>query len=119
MKQATKLSVVVLSALLVSATSFAQQKADPQVMRGRYLVEIAGCNDCHTPGYAMSGGKVPESQWLTGDALGKTLETRPPMPWFNLRAMSNADLRATYRYIRHLGPAGAAGKVSLGYGKAA
>jgi hypothetical protein len=83
----------------------------------------------------MSGGKVPESQWLTGDALGwqgpwgttyplnlrrymqgmseaqwvkraKTLETRPPMPWFNLRAMTSADLRAMYRYIRHLRPAG-------------
>ena len=37
-------------------------KGDAQVQRGRYLVKIAGCNDCHTPGYAMSGGKVPEAQ---------------------------------------------------------
>ena len=22
-----------------------------QLERGRYLVEIGGCNDCHTPGY--------------------------------------------------------------------
>jgi len=29
------------------------------------------------------------------------------MPWFNVRAMSAADLRAMYRYIRSLGPAGA------------
>lgn len=135
MERATRASLALISVLLAAAPAFAQQKSDPQVARGRYLVQIGGCNDCHTPGYAMSGGKVPEAQWLTGDALGwqgpwgttypvnlrlymqkmseadwlkqaKTLETRPPMPWFNVRAMSNADLRALYRYIRHLGAAG-------------
>ena len=96
---------------------------------------IGGCNDCHTAGYAPSGGKVPESQWLLGDALGwhgpwgttyatnlrlymqdlteeqwvkkaKALNARPPMPWFNVRAMTSGDLRAMYRYIRSLGPVG-------------
>jgi mono/diheme cytochrome c family protein len=105
------------------------------IERGRYLVKIAGCNDCHTPGYAQAGGNVPEAQWLTGDALGwsgpwgttypanlrlvvagmseeewvrraRTAQYRPPMPWFNLRDMSESDLRAAYRYIRSLGPAG-------------
>lgn len=104
--------------------------------RGRYLVVIGGCNDCHTPGYAPSAGKVPEKDWLVGDRLGwrgawgttypinlrnymqtvteaqwvntaRTVEARPPMPWFALRAMTDADLRAIYRYVRHLGPAGA------------
>jgi mono/diheme cytochrome c family protein len=108
---------------------------DPLVKRGRYVIAIAGCNDCHTPGFAMKNGKVEEAQWLTGDALGwrgpwgttyapnlrlymqalteeqwvkkaKTLTTRPPMPWFNLHHMSASDLRAVYRYVRHLGPAG-------------
>jgi mono/diheme cytochrome c family protein len=123
--------------LVISLPAAAQQpqKADPSVARGRYVVGIAGCNDCHTPNYAPSGGKVAESEWLTGDALGwrgpwgttyapnlrlympglteeqwvkkaKTLTTRPPMPWFNLHHMSEADLRAIYRYVRHLGPAG-------------
>lgn len=32
-----------------------------QVERGRYLLKIAGCNDCHTPGYLMAEGKVPEN----------------------------------------------------------
>jgi hypothetical protein len=27
-------------------------------------------------------------------------------PWFNVNDMSRADLRAIYRYVRHLGPAG-------------
>ena len=38
--------------------------------RGRYIVKIAGCNDCHTSGYAQTGGQVPEKQWLTGDQIG-------------------------------------------------
>jgi hypothetical protein len=28
------------------------------------------------------------------------------MPWFNLRDMSDDDLRAVYRFIRDLGPKG-------------
>jgi mono/diheme cytochrome c family protein len=122
-------------ALLLALPAFAQQKTDPQVNRGRYLIKIGGCNDCHTAGYAPSGGKVPEAQWLMGDALGwngpwgttyatnlrlymqdltedqwlkaaRSLTARPPMPWFNVRAMSRGDLRAMYRYVRSLGPAG-------------
>lgn len=122
------------------AADTAAQKAKPaaesrDIARGRYLVKIAGCNDCHTPGYFMGAGKVPEKQWLTGDTLGwrgpwgttypvnlrlymrdltekqwlhvaKNKEMRPPMPWFALRDMTREDLRAIYRYIRHLGPAG-------------
>jgi mono/diheme cytochrome c family protein len=104
---------------------------DPAVERGRYLVQIGGCNDCHTPGYTARNGQVAEAQWLVGDSLGyngpwgttypanlrrylstmdidawveqaRTLETRPPMPWFNLRAFSEADLRAIYKYISSL-----------------
>lgn len=33
------------------------------VERGRYLALTAGCNDCHTPGYAMSGGTVDAKNW--------------------------------------------------------
>jgi mono/diheme cytochrome c family protein len=122
-------------ALSIALPVIAQQKADPMVKRGRYVIQIAGCNDCHTADYAPTGGKVPEAQWLAGDALGwrgpwgttyptnlrlyfqdlteeqwvkkgKTLSARPPMPWFNVRDMSTSDLRAIYRYIRHLGPTG-------------
>jgi mono/diheme cytochrome c family protein len=128
-----------LACFLIAAAlpAAAQQpgKTDPAVARGRYVVSIAGCNDCHTPNFAPSGGKTPERDWLTGDALGwrgpwgttyapnlrlymqqldeaqwvkkaRTLSTRPPMPWFNLHRMSDADLRAIYRYVRHAGPAG-------------
>ena len=103
-----------------------------------YVVEIAGCNDCHTAGYAEAGGKAPEADRLKGDMLGfrgpwgttyatnlrlsigkmteeqwlkygKSLMTRPPMPWFNVRAMTDADLRALYQYVKSMpGVAGTA-----------
>jgi len=105
------------------------------VERGRYLTKIAGCNDCHTPGYLLSEGKVPEKSWLAGDNFGwrgpwgttygsnlrlfvkgmtekewvsaaRTLVRRPTMPWFNLNSMNTEDLKAMYRFIRSLGPAG-------------
>ena len=141
-----KTNQAILAALLAAATLPA--KADPALERGRYMLQIGGCNDCHTPGYGMSGGKVPESQWVMGDALGwqgpwgttypvnlrlymqglsedqwvkkaKELVTRPPMPWFALRDMTNDDLRALYRYIRHLGPAGQPAPAYVPPGKAA
>jgi hypothetical protein len=46
---------------------------------------------------------MTEDAWVKKAA---TLTTRPPMPWFNLHHMSERDLRAIYRYVRHLGPAG-------------
>jgi mono/diheme cytochrome c family protein len=123
---------------IIQAADRAKATGSPdatQLERGRYLVRIGGCNDCHTPGYAQSGGKVPEAQWLTGDGLGcrgpwgttypsnlrtymqnlteaqwlktaKTLQTRPPMPWFAVQQMSTADLRAIYVFTRRLGPGG-------------
>lgn len=104
------------------------------VTRGKYLVQIAGCNDCHTAGYAETGGKVEESKWLLGDRLGwrgpwgttyasnlrlavkdMTAERfvararsplRPPMPWFNLVTMRDGDVKAIFAYLKHLGLAG-------------
>lgn len=125
-----------LAALLLAAQAQAQVNAPPsQVERGRHLVKIAGCNDCHTAGYGQSGGQVPEKDWLQGDALGwqgpwgttyatnlrlhfsqlteqqwlqqaRAMKARPPMPWFVFRDMSDAELRALYAYIRRAGPSG-------------
>lgn len=128
--------------IVAGAVSAAERKADGEATdssraHGRYLVTIAGCNDCHTPGYAMSGGKVDEAHWLTGDSLGwrgpwgttypvnlrlymqtlsekawvdkaRHLNARPPMPFWALNSMTDSDLRAVYRYVRALGPAGVA-----------
>jgi mono/diheme cytochrome c family protein len=84
------------------------------VTRGQYLLKTSGCNDCHTRGYMQSEGKVPDDLWLTGDAFGwrgpwgtaKAFKARPPMPWFNLNAMTTDDLSAMYQFISYLGPSG-------------
>ena len=131
---ALSLSIVALGAVAAqpeaTQSRSGKAKVDHQLVeRGRYLVKIAGCNDCHTPGYMAAAGKVPESQWLTGDKLGwrgpwgttyainlrlymkdmtegewmmraKTMQTRPPMPWFALRDMTERDLKAIYHYVK-------------------
>ena len=106
--------------------------AATQIEAGRYLVRVGGCNDCHTPRYAMTGGaEPPESEWLKGSSephtgpwgvsYGKNLRltvaghsedewvrllesgnSLPPMPWPSVRAMSEADKRAVYQYIKSL-----------------
>ena len=109
--------------------------ANDVVARGEYIIRITGCNDCHTPGYAEKGGNIPTSQWLTGSPVGfkgpwgvsypanlrlfisnltedqwvnfaKNIQARPPMPWFSLQMVSESDLRATYQFVKSLGPAG-------------
>jgi mono/diheme cytochrome c family protein len=42
--------------------------ADDQVARGRYLVTIAGCSDCHTPGALM--GSPDMKRYLGGSDVG-------------------------------------------------
>jgi mono/diheme cytochrome c family protein len=112
-------------------------KAAPQtdIERGRYLVAISGCNDCHTPGFLLQGKKVPQKDWLTGSAVGwrgpwgttypanlrlyfqetsedqwvqvaREIQRRPPMTYYSLNEMAEPDVRAMYKFIRSLGPAG-------------
>lgn len=46
---------------------------------------------------------LTEDQWV---GRAKNLKTRPPMPWFSFRDMTEQDLRAMYQFIYALGPAG-------------
>ena len=116
--------------------AMATAPTDAQLIeRGDYVVRIAGCNDCHTPGYAQSGGTVPKAQWLVGSPVGwsgpwgttyaanlrlkaadmddaqwlaytAALHTRPPMPDFAVRAMSEQDRVAILRFVKSLGAGG-------------
>lgn len=115
-------------------TSAKASSATATVERGRYLVQIGGCNDCHTPDYGQLAGQKPVDEWLTGWSVGfrgpwgtsypsnLRLTVRgmseeqwlsfaraprlPPMPWFSLRDMTDEDLRSIYRFISDLGPKG-------------
>jgi mono/diheme cytochrome c family protein len=101
--------------------------------QGKHLVLIMACNDCHTAGFPEAEGQIPEKEWLEGSSVGwrgpwgttyaSNLRTlihsvdekawirrvrgggaRPPMPWYALQALSDAELKALYAYIHSLGP---------------
>lgn len=143
MVRARYLAAVVACGLACSGAAAAAdgKKADDGsrravIERGRYMMIVGSCNDCHTAGFAPSEGRVPEKEWLLGSGpLGfngpwgttyapnlrataarmtetqwlrfvKDLKTRPPMPWFNLAQWRDSDIKALYHYIRQLGPVG-------------
>lgn len=106
-----------------------------EIARGRYLVQVGGCNDCHTPGFMQAPGQVPEQEWMTGVPLGwrgpwgttyasnlrkrvhemsedewvallRVRKDMPPMPWYSVNSLAEPDARALYRYLHHLGNKG-------------
>ncbi|WP_178116678.1 cytochrome C [Pseudomonas sp. L-22-4S-12] len=123
-------------------------QAEPSAERGRYLVQVAGCNDCHTAGYILAPDQVPESAWLLGDSLGwsgpwgttyasnlrlvlpklseeqwlqlaRNANYRPPMPSHALRIMEEDDLRSIHRFAKQLGEAGQPAPAALPPGQTA
>ena len=103
--------------------------------RGKYMVVTGHCNNCHTEGYGVNAGKIPEAKWLLGNSVGwrgkagtsyapnlrlyiqsmplegwlavaKNSRARAPMPWWSLAETSDDDLTAMFGYIRSLGPVG-------------
>lgn len=60
--------VVFAAAMLTSVSATSGANADEQVERGKYLVTIGGCNDCHTPGYFF--GKPDMARMLGGSEVG-------------------------------------------------
>lgn len=105
------------------------------IERGKFLVGYGGCNDCHTPGWAADGGQAPKAMLLTGGGMNfqgpwgttyppnlrlyvqkltvkewiaklRALKTRPAMPFWTFRYLSDKDLADMYAYIHSLGPAG-------------
>jgi uncharacterized membrane protein len=123
--------------LSIRASAEVNANAGASVAEGRYVVITSGCNDCHTKGWTATAAKIPESEWLAGDLLGwsgpwgttyppnlrilisnisednwvkltRTLQARPPMPWWALRYMTESDVRSVYRFVNNLGPKGGA-----------
>jgi mono/diheme cytochrome c family protein len=164
------------AALVLGAAACMKPAADSdasaaraRVERGRYLVTIGGCNDCHTPlkmgpkgpepdvarmlsghpeSFPITGGTAaPSPTWLmtmaasgtafsgpwgvsfaanltpdentglgiwteemfvkavrTGRHMGVSRPILPPMPWPNVGAMNDDDLKAVYAYLRSIQP---------------
>ncbi|OOY05578.1 hypothetical protein [Thioclava sp. F28-4] len=127
--------VLILAALGALASSSAVVAQEVSVERGKLVSIISGCHDCHTAGYNESGGKIDPEAALKGVPLGwqgpwgttyavnlrleikdmdedgfveyaKTFDAKPPMPFYNVHAMPESDLRSLYQYIKSLGDPG-------------
>jgi hypothetical protein len=86
--------VGLLSLLMTDRVALAGDDAKvAQVARGKYLVTVAGCNDCHTPWRMGEAGPEPDmSRMLSGHpgnfeiaAPAKT----PEGPWLMVAALTN------------------------------
>ncbi|MGC1356966.1 MAG: c-type cytochrome [Xanthobacteraceae bacterium] len=64
------LAVAAAGLAAIGAAAFVSPKAHAEtpVERGSYLVVIAGCNDCHTPGFFF--GKPDKDKFLGGSDVG-------------------------------------------------
>ncbi len=110
-------------------------QGEVSVERGLYVSIIGGCHDCHTEGYNEFDGKIDPVKALKGKSVGfrgpwgttypanlriranqlpeknfvikmKNIRTLPPMPWYNVQAMDESDVRSLYLYIKSLGEPG-------------
>ena len=126
-----------LACLLAMPLTAQAGPGDVSVERGRQVSIVGGCNDCHTAGYNESGGTIDPAKALRGTAIGwmgpwgttypanivlkvkdmseddfvhyaKTFTARPPMPFYNVHAMDESDLRSLYVYVKSLGDPGPA-----------
>jgi hypothetical protein len=122
-----------LAILAAPGPAFAAEEVS--VERGRLVSIIGGCHDCHSDGYSEAEGAIDPTKALRGKAIGwrgpwgttyannlrwvvqdlsedgyvtyiKTLRALPPMPWYNVRAMPESDIRSFYRYVKSLGDPG-------------
>lgn len=137
-------AIALAACSMEAAETPARQSSDPPqvlaespVAAGKYLVDLGGCQDCHTVGWAENGGATPEDAQLLGIPVGfkgpwgtsyannlrlvaaaytpeewvEMMHTRrglPPMPWAMVNRMSDADLLAIHAYLTSLGEKGEA-----------
>jgi mono/diheme cytochrome c family protein len=95
-------AAIILTAVLATASVKANGVGDAgpatkagktaQIARGKYLVDIMGCHDCHTP--MKLGPNGPE--WDMTRALSGHPEDAPPLPPANLPAGYMAAIGGTF-----------------------
>lgn len=92
--------LIVLVVISLHLSSCARQEAatQPPVERGKYLVTVAGCHDCHTPKIEGPGGKVmlDEKHLLAGHLEKAPFPTWSPADFKdrNALALTNSSLTA-------------------------
>src|SRR3569623_1081392 len=122
---------LVVFAIAVSLGTAAVAAVAPSVEMGKHVSIVGGCHDCHTVGYAESGGKIDPNTALKGNPVGyagpwgvnyaknlrltvskmseddwvtfaKTFTVGPPMPRFNVHELTEDVSRSNYDYIKSL-----------------
>jgi mono/diheme cytochrome c family protein len=64
-----RIAFAVAAAIALAASASTAAAADPAaIARGKYLVTVASCHDCHTPGYFL--GKPDMARYLGGSDVG-------------------------------------------------
>lgn len=68
MRASATIAIVAAAAVGAALTFLPRAQAESQTDRGKYLVVLAGCNDCHTPGFFL--GKPDMARYLGGSDVG-------------------------------------------------
>ena len=80
-------------ALALFAADANAQAAEEKLARGKYLVTVAGCNDCHTPWKMGPKGPEPDmTRMLSGHPESMNLPPAPKLPegpWVVTAAATN------------------------------
>lgn len=94
---------------LLAADPATSDTSDPRVERGKYLVDISGCHDCHTPWREGPEGPEPDlSRMLSGHP--QSLQLPPPpkteAPWIATWAATNTAISGPWgvSYTANLTP---------------
>jgi mono/diheme cytochrome c family protein len=95
-------AAVLTTAVVLTVASVNSSAADPagatskfdaeKVARGKYIVTVAGCNDCHTPWTLGPNGPEPDmTRMLSGhpESLAMPPAPRPASPWQTTAAATN------------------------------
>ena len=127
--------VAAASVLVAAMGAVAAEPSAPTVDYGRTVSIIGGCNDCHTAGYSEAQGVINPVTALKGNPVGyqgpwgttyamnlriladgmsedawvtflQTFTARPPMPYFNVHALDEVQMRSLHMYIASLGAPG-------------
>jgi mono/diheme cytochrome c family protein len=63
----TFVSIMATAAIAAAITQLPYASAESAIDRGKYLVTLGGCNDCHTPGYFF--GQPDLTKYLGGSEV--------------------------------------------------
>jgi cytochrome c553 len=125
----------VLASVAVAAAAGPSEPAAPSADYGKWVSIVGGCQDCHTADYNQANGVINPETALKGNPVGfqgpwgttyavnlrllagsmseddwvkhlQTFKTRPPMPWYNVHALDEIQMRSLHMYIASLGEPG-------------